>query len=336
MTRSTFQLPDPGERMPFMGRSEQLHRYLFALRLCQGKDVLDLASGEGHGATLLAEVARSVVGVGIDDAAVALATRAHARDNLRFRAGTALALPLDDACVDAVVSFATLGKLPDHAAFLREVKRVLRPGGVFIVSTPDSRIHEEFRQVRLFEQQVIAGSVLACIGEAEGGTESFATTDGRSFVRQPGLPRAASLLAIASDGAVSAPAVSLLHGPATDAAAVPREAALRDEVAALRGQLQEARQKSDEAERRLLDMDHERGYLRAMVMSARHLADDARAELVRVVAEADEIRAKAIAEAEELRAQAAIELNALRSSTSWRVTRPLRGLRVLVQRASPR
>ena len=57
-------------------RYEHLHRYAWAAGLCQGKDVLDLASGEGYGSALLAGSARSVLGVDLSPAAVAHARRA--------------------------------------------------------------------------------------------------------------------------------------------------------------------------------------------------------------------------------------------------------------------
>lgn len=44
---------------------EHLHRYLCAAELSAQKDVLDIASGEGYGSSILARVARSVIGVDI-------------------------------------------------------------------------------------------------------------------------------------------------------------------------------------------------------------------------------------------------------------------------------
>src|SRR5271157_2406670 len=66
---------------PLIGLSEfgqppLLHRYCVARDICAGKDVLDVASGEGYGSALLAGVARRVVGVEIDVASVT-----HARNS---------------------------------------------------------------------------------------------------------------------------------------------------------------------------------------------------------------------------------------------------------------
>ena len=95
---------------------EHFHRYYVARSLATGLDVLDIASGEGYGSAMLAQVARSVVGIDIDPEAVAHAQRTYARDNLGFREGSATAIPLADASIDLLVSFETLEHFTDHDA----------------------------------------------------------------------------------------------------------------------------------------------------------------------------------------------------------------------------
>ena len=120
---------------------EHYHRYLFARSLCAGLDVLDVASGEGYGSAQLAQVARSVVGVEYSESTVRSAVANFPRDNLRFVQGDARALPLADSSVDMVVSFETIEHFDGQEAFLSEIRRVLRPLGRLIVSTPDRDIY---------------------------------------------------------------------------------------------------------------------------------------------------------------------------------------------------
>jgi GT2 family glycosyltransferase/SAM-dependent methyltransferase/glycosyltransferase involved in cell wall biosynthesis len=120
---------------------EHYHRYLLAREFCRGKEVLDVASGEGYGSAILAQVARSVIGVEIDAATVVGSRKEFPRANLRFEQGDAQALPLPSASFDVVVSFETLEHLPEQDRFLAELRRVLRPGGLLIISTPDRDIY---------------------------------------------------------------------------------------------------------------------------------------------------------------------------------------------------
>jgi SAM-dependent methyltransferase len=134
-------LPFTGERLTseYGGQTEieHLQRYLMARELCRGKDVLDVASGEGYGTALLAQVAQSAVGVEIAAEAVAHAARSYTASNLRFIEGDARKLPIPDAAFDVVVSFETIEHFLEQEQFVREVRRVLRPDGIFVVSTPD-------------------------------------------------------------------------------------------------------------------------------------------------------------------------------------------------------
>ncbi|MBU6448554.1 MAG: methyltransferase domain-containing protein [Rhodospirillales bacterium] len=141
-------LPFSGERLTaaLAGQVEieHYHRYLLAREYCRGMDVLDVASGEGYGTALLSQVAKSVIGVEIDAEVVDAARREFNRDNLRYEQGNACSLPLKDAVVDVVVSFETLEHFAEHEQFFREIRRVLKPGGLLIISTPDRDAYSPF------------------------------------------------------------------------------------------------------------------------------------------------------------------------------------------------
>jgi SAM-dependent methyltransferase len=128
---------------------EHWHRYHFIAALAAGREVLDIACGEGYGTALLARGAKKATGVDVAPDVVAHARRRYgAAANIDFRDGRCEAIPLADASVDLVVSFETLEHIPDPGKLVLEVARVLRPGGIFAVSTPNKEIYSDRRGYR--------------------------------------------------------------------------------------------------------------------------------------------------------------------------------------------
>lgn len=119
-----------------------LRRYEFAAaagRLA-GRRVLDAACGTGYGSKLLRTLgdAASVTGVDICPEATGYAARRHAAAGVRFITASALHTGLPDAAADAVVSFETVEHIVDSASLVDEFARVLTPGGLLIMSTPNN------------------------------------------------------------------------------------------------------------------------------------------------------------------------------------------------------
>jgi SAM-dependent methyltransferase len=102
---------------------------------CVGRDVLEAGFGEGYGADLLARVARSVTGVDYDESAVNHVRARYPR--VKVLQGNLAELPLPDASVDVVVNFQVIEHLWDQSQFVGECLRVLRPGGLLLMSTPN-------------------------------------------------------------------------------------------------------------------------------------------------------------------------------------------------------
>lgn len=145
-------------------RQEHLHRYAWCAQLVTGRDVLDVASGEGYGSAMLARSARSVVGVDVSAEAIACAQEKYKEiAGLRYVHGSADQLPLPEACVDVVVSFETIEHLTTHEEMVREIRRVLRPDGFLVISSPNKRIysdqagyHNEFHVKELYLEELDA------------------------------------------------------------------------------------------------------------------------------------------------------------------------------------
>ena len=97
--------------------------------------VLEAGCGEGYGAQLLAKKARRVVAMDYDEYAIAHVGRAYPA--LIVVRGNLVALPYADDTYDVVVSLQTVEHLWDQDEFVAECRRVLRPGGQLILSTPN-------------------------------------------------------------------------------------------------------------------------------------------------------------------------------------------------------
>ncbi len=113
-------------------------RYRFAAALSQGRRVLDLACGEGYGVDLLAAAGASeVVGIDIEADVVRAARARYGRKGLTFRVADALATGEPAASFDVVVSLETIEHVESGPALVAEIARLLRPGGVCVLSTPN-------------------------------------------------------------------------------------------------------------------------------------------------------------------------------------------------------
>jgi GT2 family glycosyltransferase/SAM-dependent methyltransferase/glycosyltransferase involved in cell wall biosynthesis len=125
---------------------EHFHRYMWAAGLVEGRSVLDLGSGEGFGAALLAESAAHVVGVDVDELSVEHSRLNYASPKLEFEVGSALDLSaFADGSLGAVVAFEIIEHVREQERVLGEVARVLGHDGILVISTPDRRMYEQSR-----------------------------------------------------------------------------------------------------------------------------------------------------------------------------------------------
>jgi ubiquinone/menaquinone biosynthesis C-methylase UbiE len=210
------QLPWTGERyVPQLTgqiQLEHVHRYLLAREYAKDKDVLDIASGEGFGSAILANTARTVIGVDISAEAVKHASVCYQIGNVEFRQGSCTEIPLDNNSIDLVVCFETIEHVDEHKATMAEIKRVLRSGGILIISSPDKKeysilpnyhnpfhvrelfkeefedlLQTYFKNVALLSQRIIYGSGIL----PEGRPVAFIGYDIKDTSRShPGLARA--------------------------------------------------------------------------------------------------------------------------------------------------
>ena len=140
MTEPLSSLPLTGERtVPGIAAENywfQRHLVVYEALLprCAGT-VLEAGCGEGYGAALLADVAGPVIALDYDPTAIAHVGARYPRP-MAVRANL-VALPVGDGRADTVVSLQVIEHLWEQERFLRECRRVLRPGGALLLSTPN-------------------------------------------------------------------------------------------------------------------------------------------------------------------------------------------------------
>ncbi|MFI5287693.1 MAG: class I SAM-dependent methyltransferase [Candidatus Dormibacteria bacterium] len=123
------------EPRPAFVQGLKLRLLLDALRGIEG-DVVDIGCGAGNVVRAIAESRPDLRLHGVDVSAGALEAARLAGPGLDFQLAPAESLPYQDGSMSAVVMLDVLEHLEDPAAVLREIHRVLSPGGLFHIVLP--------------------------------------------------------------------------------------------------------------------------------------------------------------------------------------------------------
>lgn len=301
---------DPNSMRGELIEAEHLARYRFAAEFADGRRVLDAACGWGFGANILARAgAEEVIGVDIAESVVD-AARAGVEENVSLEVADIAELPFADNAFGLVVCLEAIAQVSDWSRTLDELRRVLAPDGVLVVSSPNApaygdrnphHVHQfsrdEFRaelsrrfaKVAMFaQQQWITSSVMTSEAAAAERVEIASA----NVLKTSGLPAEGEtyLVAVASDAPVATPLpTSVMSDSAELKVWLERWEAQDRYLRELRGELDALR------------LDN---------------VDAVRSRLVE--------NAQTLAELERRNAQLELDLEVLKSSFSWRVTGPLR------------
>ena len=134
-----------------------------------------------------------------------------------------------DASFDAVVAFEMIEHVSEHEQVLAEIARVLAPGGILVMSTPERRAYSDdrdfvnphhareltqdefttllrsrFRGLALFAQRAVAGSRIEVLGGARGAGHSVRIERVEGDWRVAGPPSPLYLVAVAGNGELPA------------------------------------------------------------------------------------------------------------------------------------
>lgn len=122
----------------------QLYHHVATQVEWQGKEVLEVSCGHGGGASWLTRnlAPASYTGLDLNPTGIAFCKKRYQVPGLAFRQGDAQTLPCDDNSLDIVINVEASHCYPDFPGFLKEVARVLKPGGHFVYA--DFRFSDQF------------------------------------------------------------------------------------------------------------------------------------------------------------------------------------------------
>src|SRR5215813_3215993 len=121
--------------------SRLCHRYYWAGDYCRGRDVAEVACGTGQGLGYLAALAKSLR-AGDRSAAILEIARRHYGDRVLLEEFDAQKMPYADQSFDVVMIFEAIYYLSSFEQFLRECRRVLRPGGRLLIATANKDLFD--------------------------------------------------------------------------------------------------------------------------------------------------------------------------------------------------
>lgn len=311
---------------------EHYHRYLLAQRLVVGKRVLDLASGEGYGAALMAQVATHVTGLELDPASVAHSRKTYPRDGLEFVEGTMLDLSAFPAgSIDVVTCFEALEHVAEHDELVEGVLRVLAPGGLFLTSTPDRLVYsgelhqhnpfhvrelslDEFRTLlnshfahtAVWGQAVAVGSLMRAVdGRGEMPELLPIANEGDGWGRRAEYPATYYVAVASKESLPELPTQSLLVDVDLELIRSPQREAhrtrdqseraigvLREEISAARGSESAVRQVADRLATEAATLKVELAQHQSQLASAQRAERRLRAEAASAGAERDAIASR--------------------------------------------
>lgn len=133
MKKTTWDLYAPIYKRA-MRADQHIYDFMYARipEVVRDREVLELATGPGLLAKHIAPAARRVVATDYSDGMIAEAKKGDCPANLSFEIAEAMAPPYADGSFDVVLIANALHIVPDPERVLREIARVLRPGGLLI------------------------------------------------------------------------------------------------------------------------------------------------------------------------------------------------------------
>lgn len=112
--------------------------YEFALTKLGSEDnLLEVGCGEGYGTKMISNKVKKIVGLDVDKNLIVYAAEKYSSENCIYQYYDGKKIPFDNNTFDAAISFQVIEHIDDDRNYISEVNRVLKPSGIFILTTPN-------------------------------------------------------------------------------------------------------------------------------------------------------------------------------------------------------
>tara|TARA_B100000900_G_C20587478_1_gene720202 strand:- start:1208 stop:2020 length:813 start_codon:yes stop_codon:yes gene_type:complete len=117
-------------------------RYSWASNFCKGKDVLEIACGTGQGLSLILPYSKTLKACDISKKMIKIAKKTYSDEKLEFTVSDASNLPYKDNSLDVILLFECIYYFENIDLVFNEIKRVIRPKGIILISTANSDLYD--------------------------------------------------------------------------------------------------------------------------------------------------------------------------------------------------
>jgi ubiquinone/menaquinone biosynthesis C-methylase UbiE len=121
--------------------------YEFALTKLSSEDnLLEVGCGEGYGTKMISSNVKKIVGLDVDSDLIVYASEKYSSENCIYQYYDGKKIPFDNNTFDAAISFQVIEHIDDDRNYISEINRVLKPPGIFILTTPNRLTRLKDRQ----------------------------------------------------------------------------------------------------------------------------------------------------------------------------------------------
>jgi len=139
MNPDKFKNDDEQKYLMFL---RHLRAYEYAKEFVNDKNVLEIGCGSGYGSKFLSQFAKSITTVDIDKDSLEYAKKNNSNSNIEYiNANILEGINKNDQSYDIAISFQVIEHIysKDSGKFLNEIKRLLKPDGKIIITTPNRK-----------------------------------------------------------------------------------------------------------------------------------------------------------------------------------------------------